>query len=120
MHRRYRLEHNPHSLDLFIRCESSARSPVKEQLERLVWQMYKGGIRYSEAVREFERTFLATVLREHNANQVRAATQLGMHRNTLRRQISKLELDVKKLRVARRRPPLRAQIPVGPTRAKAT
>jgi DNA-binding NtrC family response regulator len=85
---------------------------VKEELERLVLQMYRNGLRYSEAVREFQRTFLATVLQEANANQVRAAKRLGIHRNTLRRQIHELELDIKTLRVDRRRPPLSERAPV--------
>ena len=79
---------------------------VKEELQRLVLEMYRSGLRYSEAVREFQRTFLTTVLQEANVNQVRAAERLDMHRNTLRRQIHDLGLDVKTLRVAPRRPPL--------------
>jgi hypothetical protein len=46
---------------------------VKEEVEQIVLQMYRSGLQYSEAVREFQRTFLATVLRETNANQVRTA-----------------------------------------------
>ena len=57
---------------------------MKEQLEKLVLQMYRSGIRYSEAVREFQSVFILTVLREHKANQLRAAQKLGIHRNTLR------------------------------------
>ena len=79
---------------------------MKEELERLVLQMCRSGLRYSEAVREFQRTFLATVVREANANQIRAAERLDMHRNTLRRQIHDLGLDIKALRLAPRRPPL--------------
>jgi len=79
---------------------------VKEHLEQLVLQMYRSGLQYSEAVREFQRMFLATVLREVSANQVKAARKLGIHRNTLRRKIHELELDVKALRIGRRRPPL--------------
>ena len=58
---------------------------MKEQLEKLVLQMYRSGIRYSEAVREFQSIFILTVLREQRAKQVRAAQKFGMHRNTLRR-----------------------------------
>jgi len=79
---------------------------VQEQLKQLTLEMYRQGIRYPMAVREFQKVFLATVLRENNANQVRAAMILGMHRNTLRRQIHELELDIRTLRVARRRPVL--------------
>jgi Fis family transcriptional regulator len=82
---------------------------VKEQLEKLVVQMYRSGIRYAEAVREFQRVFVLTVLRERKANQLRAAEDLGMHRNTLRRVIRKLQLDVRLLRPSARRPPLGAR-----------
>jgi Fis family transcriptional regulator len=92
---------------------------VQEELQRLVLQMYRSGLRYSEAVREFQRSFLATVLREENTNQVRAAERLRMHRNTLRHQIHDLGLDIKALRVARRRPPLSERVLVGPKRARA-
>ena len=93
---------------------------MKEQLDRLTLQMYRDGMRYSEAVREFERTFLATVLRDQNANQVKAAKKLGVHRNTLRRQIKELELDIKPLHVAQRRPPLSERVLIGQKRARAT
>jgi len=68
---------------------------VKDQLEALVHQMYKSNILYSEAVREFKKRFIATVLEENKGNQCRAARQLGMHRNTLSRTISELKLDVR-------------------------
>ena len=93
---------------------------MKEELERLVSQMYRNGLRYSDAVREFQRTFLATVLREENVNQLRAAKRLGIHRNTLRRQINELELDVKSLRVARRRPPSSERVPTAQKNARVT
>ena len=93
---------------------------MKQELERLILQMYRNGLRYSDAVREFQRTFLATVLRGENANQLRAAKRLGIHRNTLRRQIRELELDIKSLRVARRRPPLSERILVGQKNTRAT
>ena len=79
---------------------------MKEQLEKLVLQMYRCSIGYSEAVREFQKIFIITVLREQRANQVKAAGELGMHRNTLRREIRRLEIDIRLLRSARRRPPL--------------
>jgi DNA-binding NtrC family response regulator len=77
---------------------------VKEQLEKLVLQMYRSGVRYLEAVREFQSVFILTVLRDQKANQFRAAKKLGMHRNTLRRVIRKLELDIGLLRASRRQP----------------
>ena len=78
---------------------------MKDQLEALVQQMYKSNILYSEAVREFKRRFIATVLQENKGNQCRAARQLGMHRNTLSRTISELRLDVRQFRDGAKRPP---------------
>jgi len=105
--RSWRLEHNQcHSLFLFPTIEWLT---VKEQLEKLVLQMYRSGILYSEAVQEFQKVFLMAVLRDMNGNQVRAALKLGMHRNTLRRNLQELEVDIKSMRASRRRPPASAR-----------
>jgi len=93
---------------------------VKEQLEKLVLQMYRSGIGYSKAVREFQSVFILTVLREHKANQVRAAQKLGVHRNTLRRIIRNFELDIRPLRSSTRRPPLSERAVPVQTKARAT
>ena len=82
---------------------------MKDQLETLVHQMYNSGILYSEAVREFKKRFLLTVLQENQGNQCRAARQLGMHRNTLSRTISELKLDIRAVRSGARRPPRSAR-----------
>ncbi len=79
---------------------------MKVQLENLVLHMYKSGLRYPEAVREFQKAFILTVLQESNGNQVRAARKLHIHRNSLRRIIRDLQLDIRAIRAAaRRRPP---------------
>lgn len=78
---------------------------MRDQLEALVTQMYKSGILYSEAVREFRKRFILTVLEQNNGNQCKAARQLGMHRNTLSRTIAELDLDVRAVRAGIRRPP---------------
>jgi Fis family transcriptional regulator, factor for inversion stimulation protein len=89
--------------------QAKENSVVKVQLENLVLHMYKTGIGYSEAVREFEKGFILTVLQGQKGNQVRAAQDLGMHRNTLRRMIHCLQIDIPAIRaVARRRPPQHA------------
>ena len=36
---------------------------MKEQLESVVLQMYRAGVRCSEAVREFQKAFILTVLK---------------------------------------------------------
>jgi DNA-binding NtrC family response regulator len=82
---------------------------VKDQLEALIMQMYRSGILYGEAVREFKKRFILMVLQENKGNQCKAARQLGMHRNTLSRTIAELELDIKSLRSGTRRPPRSAR-----------
>ena len=89
---------------------------MKEQLEALVWQMVRGGIRYGEAVREFKKAFLTKVLLEHRGNQCEAAKTLGMHRNSLGRTLSALKMDARALRTQLRRPP-RGERPAPPRRA---
>jgi len=72
-------------------------------------QMYKSNILYSEAVREFKKRFIVTVLQENNGNQCRAARQLGMHRNTLSRTVAELKIDIRQLRDGTKRPPRSAR-----------
>lgn len=73
---------------------------MKNQLALLVAEMHDSGILYSEAVREFKKSFLTNVLQQNRGNQSKAAKQLGMHRNTLSRTLTELDLDVRILRKA--------------------
>lgn len=82
---------------------------MKDQLEALIQQMYKSGILYSEAVREFKKRFILAVLQENQGNQCRAARELAMHRNTLSRTIAELRLDMRAVRDLSRRPPRSAR-----------
>jgi len=47
---------------------------------------------YSKAIAAFERPLFAEVLRETGGNQLRAAQQLGINRNTLRKRLTELEI----------------------------
>ncbi len=85
---------------------------MKDQLEALVLQMYKGGILYTEAVREFKKRFITTVLEENYGNQCKAARELGMHRNTLSRTIDELKIDMRALRDGAKRPPRGTHAPL--------
>jgi len=78
-------------------------------------QMYKGGIQYQEAVREFQKVLLVTALRDQTGNQIKAARELGMHRNSLRRLLTDLDVDVRAIRLGSRRPP-RSERPVAAER----
>ena len=91
---------------------------MKDQLESLVTQMYKAGVPCSEAVREFQKAFILTVLKDQRGNQCKAAQKLGMHRNTLRRTILDLEIDIGPTQTGRRRPP-RSEISM-PQRQRGT
>jgi Fis family transcriptional regulator len=92
---------------------------MKVQLESLVLQMSKAGLRYAEAVREFQGAFILTVLKDQRGNQCRAAEKLGMHRNTLRRTIRELQLDIHHARAMGSRRPPRSELPMS-LRQRAT
>jgi len=51
-----------------------------------------------------------TVLKERKGNQCKAAVDLKIHRNSLARTISDLQLDVRALRPGSRRPPGRERL----------
>lgn len=78
---------------------------MKRELESLVAQMHSSGVTYDEAVREFKRRFILEVLSRHRGNQCKAAVELGMHRNTLSRTISELDIDPAQVRIGLKRPP---------------
>ena len=78
---------------------------MKRELDSLVTQMRAGGITYEEAVREFKRRFLLEVLANHRGNQCKAAKELGVHRNTLSRMLTELDIDPAAVRSGMRRPP---------------
>jgi Fis family transcriptional regulator, factor for inversion stimulation protein len=72
---------------------NAERVIVRDQLEGLVAQMVERGILFDEAVGEFEKRFIKSVLDRAQGNQCRAAKILGIHRNTLSRKIGEYKLD---------------------------
>ena len=66
---------------------------MKDQLEALVKQMVEQEIAYEDAVSEFEKRFIKCVLDKANGNQSKAACELHIHRNTLKRKIEQFQLD---------------------------
>jgi DNA-binding NtrC family response regulator len=60
---------------------------LKERLEVLCKEMIEKGILYSEAMEQFERCFIAEVLRKNDGNLLRTAARLGIHRNTLAKKV---------------------------------
>jgi DNA-binding NtrC family response regulator len=65
---------------------------VREQLDKLVGEMVDKGIPFVDAQREFEKRFIVRVLARCDGSLSRAATALGVHRNTLSRKMVELHL----------------------------
>ena len=78
---------------------------TKTQLETLVRRMHRTGILYYEALEEFKKQFILVVLRDVNWNKSQTARILEIHRSTLVRILRELNIDIRTLRTAERRPP---------------
>ena len=66
---------------------------VNVDLEDFVSQLRRAGIRYNQAVHDFRKQFILTLLLRHRGNQCAVAKQLGVHRNTMRRIVDELGID---------------------------
>jgi DNA-binding protein Fis len=53
---------------------------------------------YNTLLQEFERPLITLTLKETNGNQIEAAEILGLNRNTLRKKIQELKIQVKNLK----------------------
>jgi Fis family transcriptional regulator, factor for inversion stimulation protein len=61
---------------------------ISDRLEKLVEEMVDKGVRFEDAVNEFEKRFISRVLGGSSGCVTKAADTLGMHRNTLSRKIA--------------------------------
>ncbi len=61
---------------------------MKDQLESLVSEMINRGLMYEEALGEFEKKFIMTVVARNDGNQTKAAKAMGIHRNTLNKRLA--------------------------------
>lgn len=77
---------------------------MKRELDTLITQMHSAGITYADAIRQFKKRYILEVLAHHKGNQCKAATELGMHRNTLSRTLAELDMDSAQIRKGMRRP----------------
>jgi len=68
---------------------------VHKLLEQLVAQMVEKGVHYEDAIREFDRRFIATVVEKSDGNLCKAADALGVHRNTLARKLKDLKIKAR-------------------------
>ena len=60
---------------------------IAERLDRLVEEMVDRGVRFEDAVREFEKRFIAKMLGRCDGSLTKTADTLGIHRNTLTRKM---------------------------------
>ena len=65
---------------------------LKERLEHLCTEMIDKGILFSEAMEQFERCFIAEMMRRNKGNLLRTASRLGIHRNTLSKKVSQRKI----------------------------
>ena len=60
---------------------------ISDRLEKLVEEMVDKGVLFEDAVKEFEKRFIARVLTHCDGSVTKTAETLGVHRNTLTRKM---------------------------------
>ncbi len=65
---------------------------ISERLERLVEDMVDKGVVFEDAVREFEKRFIAKMLGRCDGSLGKTAEALGIHRNTLSRKMGEYKI----------------------------
>jgi DNA-binding NtrC family response regulator len=65
---------------------------ISERLDKLVEEMVDKGVQFEDAVREFEKRFIARVLNASEGSLIRTADTLGIHRNTLTRKMGEYKI----------------------------
>ena len=61
---------------------------ISERLDRLISEMDEKGVRFEDAVREFEKRYICKVLDRCDGSLTKASRALGIHRNTLTRKLA--------------------------------
>jgi len=61
---------------------------ISDRLEKLIEEMVDRGVRFEDAVHEFEKRFIARVLGSCDGSLTKTADTLGIHRNTLTRKMA--------------------------------
>ena len=65
---------------------------IADRLEKLVEAMVDRSVQFDDAVREFEKRFIARMLGHCEGSLTKTADALGMHRNTLTRKMSEYKI----------------------------
>jgi len=69
------------------------------RLCKIVDELVLRGVTLEQGRREFEKQFLLASLRSNDGNVGRSAKSLGIHRNTLRNMVHRLEIEVDEIGV---------------------
>ena len=65
---------------------------ISDRLERLVEEMVDRGVQFDDAVKEFEKRFIARMLGQCDGSLTKTADALHMHRNTLTRKMGEYKI----------------------------
>ena len=65
---------------------------ISERLDKLVEDMVEKGVQFEDAVHEFEKRFIARVLKRSKGSLTKTADTLGIHRNTLSRKMGEYKI----------------------------
>ena len=65
---------------------------ISDKIEKLVDEMVDRGVQFDDAVREFEKRFIARVVRGCDGSLTKSADALGIHRNTLTRKMDEYRI----------------------------
>ena len=77
---------------------------IADRLERLVEEMVDKGVRFEDAVREFEKRFIGSVLGRCDGSLTKTADALGIHRNTISKRVNSYRAQERKHQTNGHRP----------------
>jgi len=92
---------------------------MKSRLEALVTEMVERGLLFEDAVAEFEKYFILSVLKHTKGNLSKAADELRIHRNTLSKRVEKYYQNGHMVGARHRRPRIHAVHPPKAAAAKS-
>ena len=65
---------------------------ISDRLDRLIDEMVDRGVQFDDAVKEFEKRFIARMLGQCDGSLTKTADALHMHRNTLTRKMGEYKI----------------------------
>ena len=69
--------------------------PLSARLRSLVDDLVHRGVTLEQGRQEFERQYILSSLRSNDGSIGRSAQCLGVHRNTLRNKVERLDIDLR-------------------------